>query len=170
MLYCIISYIYIYIHYHAISYHAVGPGGLELASLPAEGGRGAGRLRSITVTITIIATIISIVIIIIVYTYVYIYIYIERERDIGTTPNLPHKVIPTKICRLRFSRKIPKYMRIPPLNVKIMIESSPLKSRILIRRLAVMWPRSPYARCSNEEPAKSGLESKRILKVEVLVS
>ena len=28
-------------------------------------------------------------------------------------------------------------MRIPPLNIEIMLESNPLKSRILVRRLAV---------------------------------
>ena len=29
-------------------------------------------------------------------------------------------------------------MRIPPLKLKIMLESNPLKSRILVQRLAVM--------------------------------
>ena len=28
---------------------------------------------------------------------------------------------------------------IPPLNIKIMLESNPLKSTILVRRLAVLW-------------------------------
>ena len=38
----------------------------------------------------------------------------------------------------RFSGKTPMDMRIPPLKTKIMLESNPLKSRILVRRLAVL--------------------------------
>ena len=54
------------------------------------------------------------------------------------TPNLPGKIIPAKIRRLKVSGKFPTLdMRIPPLKHKIMPESSPLKSRILVRRLAV---------------------------------
>ena len=34
--------------------------------------------------------------------------------------------------------KFPTDMKIPPLNIKIMLESSPLKSRIVVRRLAVL--------------------------------
>ena len=53
------------------------------------------------------------------------------------TPNLPNKIIPTKIAWLKLSGKPPMDMRIPPLELKILIESSPPKSRILVRRLAV---------------------------------
>ena len=54
------------------------------------------------------------------------------------TPNLPTKIIPTKIAWLKLSGKYPMGMVIPPLNVRIMIESNPLKSRILVWRLAVV--------------------------------
>ena len=54
-----------------------------------------------------------------------------------STPNLPTKITPTKICWLRISMKFPMDMRIPPLEFKIMFESNPLTSKILVRRLAV---------------------------------
>ena len=57
----------------------------------------------------------------------------------------PRRAQPISLLRLsllrfvdsRFPRKFPMDMRIPPLIVKIMLESKPLKSRILVRRLAV---------------------------------
>ena len=52
----------------------------------------------------------------------------------GTQRARPTKMIPTKICWLNNSGKFPMNMRIPPLNTKIMFESSPLISRILARR------------------------------------
>ena len=57
-------------------------------------------------------------------------------RILDLTPNLPTKIIPTKICRLNNSGKSPLDMRIPPLEIKIMLESNPLRFRILVRRLA----------------------------------
>ena len=56
------------------------------------------------------------------------------------TPNLPAKIVPTKIPWLKLSGKFPMDMRIPPRNIKIMLVSNPLKSRILVRRLAVASP------------------------------
>ena len=53
------------------------------------------------------------------------------------TPDLPTKIIPTTIRRLKLSRKLPLDRRIPPLKIKIPIESNPLNSRILVRRLAL---------------------------------
>ena len=53
------------------------------------------------------------------------------------TPSLPTKIVPTKICRLNISRKSSVDLGIPPLRIKILLESNPLKSRILVRRLAV---------------------------------
>ena len=53
------------------------------------------------------------------------------------TPNLPTEIIPTKIRRLELSGRFPVDMRVPPLEIKIQLESNPLKSRILVRRLAV---------------------------------
>ena len=61
---------------------------------------------------------------------------------LGCTPNLPTKIIPTKIRWLELSGKFLMGLRIPSLNIKIMLESNPLKSRILVRRSAVwMWTR-----------------------------
>ena len=88
--------------------------------------------------------------------YIYIYRYLLYDLESGSvslsselskgtfevTPNLPTKIIPTKIIPtkirwLKTSRKSPMDMRIPPFNIKIMLESNPPKSRILVRRLAV---------------------------------
>ena len=59
------------------------------------------------------------------------------------TANLPIKIIPTKIRRLKTSGKFPVDMRIPPLNIRILLESNPLKYRILRRsavpHLGVQW-------------------------------
>ena len=43
----------------------------------------------------------------------------------------------TKICQLELSRTFPMDMNIPPLKLKILLESNPLKSIILVRTLAV---------------------------------
>ena len=48
--------------------------------------------------------------------------------------------IPTKIPWLNISGKLPIGMRIRPLNLKIMLESNPLKSIMLVGRLAVYLP------------------------------
>ena len=67
-------------------------------------------------------------------------VYSCRWRSLLTacrTPNLPTKIIPTKIAGLKLSGKLPMGLGIPPLRIKIMIESNPLKSIILVRRLAV---------------------------------
>ena len=55
----------------------------------------------------------------------------------ATTPNLPASIIPTTIARLKLSRRFPMDVRLPPLNIDIMLETNPLKSRILVRGLAV---------------------------------
>ena len=47
------------------------------------------------------------------------------------TPNLPTKIIPTKIAWLKLSRKFTIDMRIRALNTKIMLESNPVKSIML---------------------------------------
>ena len=64
------------------------------------------------------------------------------------TPNLPTKIIPAKIRCLRLTGKSPTDLRIPPHEVKILLESNPLKSGILVRRLAVFYDqrgaRRPY--------------------------
>ena len=53
------------------------------------------------------------------------------------TPDLPTKISPTKIARLKLPGKIPAGLGIRPLESKIVLESNPLKSRILVRRLDV---------------------------------
>ena len=53
-------------------------------------------------------------------------------REEPSTPNFP-----TKIRRLKISRIFPMDMIISPLNIKILLESNPPKSRIFVRRLAV---------------------------------
>ena len=52
-------------------------------------------------------------------------------------PISPTNIFPSKISWLELSGKSPLDMRIPPLIIKIMLESNPLKSIILVRRLAV---------------------------------
>ena len=79
-------------------------------------------------------------------------VHIEtRMPPSALAPNLPNKTIPTKICRLTISRKSLIDMGIPPLEIKMLLESNPLKSRILVQRLATrsasrhlrILPRSP---------------------------
>ena len=53
------------------------------------------------------------------------------------TPNLPTRIIPTKIPLLKITGEFPRDMRIPPLRIKILLESNPPKSGILVRRFAV---------------------------------
>ena len=73
--------------------------------------------------------------------YIYIYIYTYMYTCIygialsGCTPNLPAKIIPTKIARLKTSGQLPIGLRIPPLKSKIPPESHPPKSRICVWRL-----------------------------------
>ena len=62
------------------------------------------------------------------------------------TPNLPTNIIPAKIRRLNKYGEFPTDMRIPPLKIKIMLESNPLKSRNLVRRLAVVMMQCGRAR------------------------
>ena len=64
------------------------------------------------------------------------------------TPNLPTNIIPTNIAWLKLSGKCPMDMRIPPLWIKIMLESNPLKSTILVGRLGVVSQSLPEQICS----------------------
>ena len=54
----------------------------------------------------------------------------------GTMPNLPAKIVPTKIYWLKLSWKFPMDLRIPPLEVKILLYPNHLKPRVSVRRLA----------------------------------
>ena len=61
----------------------------------------------------------------------------SKFRETPFTPNLPTKNIPTKIAWLRISGECSLDIRIAPFNIKILLESNPPKSRILVWRLAV---------------------------------
>ena len=61
----------------------------------------------------------------------------------ASVPNLPTKTFPIKIAWLELlSLRTWPDTRIPTLNIKIMFESNPPKSGILVRRLAAMAPSS----------------------------
>ena len=64
-------------------------------------------------------------------------------------PNLPTTILPAKIPWLKLSGEFPMDMRIPPLRIKTLLESNPLKSTILVRTSAVRpltWSLSPGSR------------------------
>ena len=50
---------------------------------------------------------------------------------------IPTNIIPTKIAGPKLSGKFPMGLGIPPLENKIMLESNPSESIILVRKLAV---------------------------------
>ena len=63
---------------------------------------------------------------------------VERmAAKIVCTPNLPTKIIPCKIAWLKLSGEFPMGLEIPLLKLKLIFESNPLKSIILVWRLAV---------------------------------
>ena len=78
--------------------------------------------------------------------FIYLFIYRHHYHYYcwEDTSNLPTKIISAKIPWFEISGKSPMGARIPPLTIKIMLESKPLKSRILIlvRGLAVWLPKS----------------------------
>ena len=76
-----------------------------------------------------------------IYIYIYIYVYVSPRFGSGCSDpysaNLPAKIIPTKIRRPNKSGEFPTDMRIPPLRIVILLESTSLKCRILVRRFVV---------------------------------
>ena len=64
--------------------------------------------------------------------------YSPRLASAWRMPNLPTKIIPTKIRRLKHSGKSPMDLRIPPHKIQILPELNPLKSRILVREIGRM--------------------------------
>ena len=62
----------------------------------------------------------------------------------NSTPNLPTNIIPTNITWLKLSGKFPVGLGIPPVQIKIVLESNPLKSTMLLGRLGVF--RQPLKR------------------------
>ena len=111
------------------------------------------------------------------YTCVYNHIYIYTHKGFHSTfaeifshspraaPSLPTKIIPTNICRLEISGTFHMDMRIPPLTIKILLESGPPKSRILGRRLGVAscGPNGSVARPRVAEPPGSHADAARRL-------
>ena len=70
-----------------------------------------------------------------------------RPSPLGAlTPSLPTNIIPAKNAWLKLSGKIPMDVRIPPLEIKIMLESNPLKSTMLVGRLAGPLREDPPSR------------------------
>ena len=57
------------------------------------------------------------------------------------TPNVPANIILTKIAGLKLSGTSPMGLGIPALEIKTMIESNPLKSTMLVGRLAAKTQR-----------------------------
>ena len=55
----------------------------------------------------------------------------------SSTPNLPTNIIPTKIAWLKLSGKYPMCLGSSPLSIQILLESNPLKSIMLVGKLAV---------------------------------
>ena len=109
-----------------------------------------------------IYTCIYIYIYICVHIYIYIYIYIhiiyvgssqkcrpqfptiscrckthQNEAECAVRPISLLTLHPTNIAWLKLSGKFPMGLGIPPLQIKIMLESNPLKSTMLVGRLAV---------------------------------
>ena len=66
--------------------------------------------------------------------------------DAGITPSLHTNIVPTNIAWLKVSGKSPIDMRIPPLQIKIVLESNPLKSAMLVGGLAVCMYVCMYVR------------------------
>ena len=78
-----------------------------------------------------------------IYIYIYIYNYYLFICPSTTSPavhlsvdsvthNPPTNITPTKIAWVKLSGKIPLGLGIPPLKFKIMLESNPLKSIMLV--------------------------------------
>ena len=68
-------------------------------------------------------------------TYVRTYILISESSydwSPSVTPSLPTKSIPAKVRGFKTCGKLPMDARIPPLKIEILLESSPLKSGILV--------------------------------------
>ena len=59
------------------------------------------------------------------------------EGCLNSTPDLPTNIVPTNIAWLKLSGKSTMGLGIPPLRIKIMLESNPLKPTMLVGRLGV---------------------------------
>ena len=70
-----------------------------------------------------------------------IHTYIDHGVWVTPTANLRTKILPTKIRWLKTSGKFPMDLRIQFLKFRILLESNPWKSRILVRRLAAVCGR-----------------------------
>ena len=59
------------------------------------------------------------------------------DTGMNDMPDFPNNIVPTNIAWLKISGKFPMGLRIPPRNIKIVLESSPLKSTMSVGRLGV---------------------------------
>ena len=83
-------------------------------------------------------------------THAFFFIVVPRPPASGTSPaasaatalraapNLPTNIAPYQDCLTQLSGKSPMGLRIPPLRIKIMLESKPLKSTMLVGGLGVL--------------------------------
>ena len=71
----------------------------------------------------------------------------KSEPPTPTTPNLPTKIVPINIARLKLSGKSPMDLGIPPFLIKIMLESNSLKSTMLVGRLGVEPQITSFEKC-----------------------
>ena len=85
-------------------------------------------------------------------------------------PSLPSKIVPTKVRCLKLSGELPVGLRIPPLELKILLESSPLKSRIFVRRLAVRSETLVELKVLNSSWSSLSPCSRSISSISVIVS
>ena len=65
----------------------------------------------------------------------------------NSTPNLPTNIVPTNIARVKLSGKSPMGLGIPPLRIKIMLESNHLESTMLVGRVGVLLLLLPLCVC-----------------------
>ena len=74
----------------------------------------------------------------------------HRSAAIPLTPNPPINIVPTNIARLKLSGKSPMNLGIPPLQIKIVLESNTLKSTMLVGRSGVInHHEKTWATCDN---------------------
>ena len=124
---CVCTYIYIYIHIyiyelvHATStshfpHYAQSPYTRDNNVSNNSNANNNKKVITITTIMILIIIVIGIVILVIIVT---------------------SKIIPAKICRLNISGYFPMFLGIPPLRIKITLESNTPTSRFVVRRLAL---------------------------------
>ena len=64
------------------------------------------------------------------------------------TPNPHTNIVPTNIARLKLSGDFPMNLEIPPLQIKIVLESNPLKPTMLVGGLGVSRSQPQASACT----------------------